>query len=123
VGFAGAQLRPCALSNYIYEQRLLRKIRRQSSPRHVGIILHGNRRHGRSLGLTDPQAIYRLGAQKLGHMLGWCAELSIPAVTLWVFSTDNLQRPPVEVTGIFGAIETKMAALASHPRPEPPPSP
>jgi short-chain Z-isoprenyl diphosphate synthase len=86
----------------IYEQRLLRKITRQPSPRHVGIILDGNRRHGRSLGLADPQAIYRLGAQKLDHMLDWCAELAIPAVTLWVFSTDNLQRPPEEVTGIFG---------------------
>src|SRR5271169_6398675 len=78
-----------------------------------GSILDGNRRHGRSLGLTDPRAIYGLGAQKLDDMLDWCAELGIPVVTLWVFSTDNLQRPPEEVTGIFGAIETKMAALAS----------
>ena len=101
---------------YVYEQRLLRQIRRRPSPRHVGIILDGNRRHGRSLGLTDPRAIYGLGAQKLDDMLDWCAELGIPVVTLWVFSTDNLQRSPEEVTGIFGAIEAKMAALASDPQ-------
>ena len=105
------QLKALRAFYYIYEQRLLRKIRRQPSPRHVGIILDGNRRHGRSLGLTDPQAIYRLGAQKLDDMLDWCAELAIPAVTLRVFSTDNLQRPPEEVTGIFGAIETKSRTL------------
>jgi short-chain Z-isoprenyl diphosphate synthase len=101
---------------YIYERRLLHQVRQRPPPRHVGIILDGNRRHGRPLGLTDPRAIYRLGAQKLDEMLDWCAELAIPAVTLWVFSTDNLQRPAEEVTGIFGAIETKMAALASDPQ-------
>jgi short-chain Z-isoprenyl diphosphate synthase len=101
---------------YIYERRLLHQVRQRPPPRHVGIILDGNRRHGRSLGLTDPRAIYRLGAQKLDEMLDWCAELAIPAVTLWVFSTDNLQRPAEEVTGIFGALETKMAALASDPQ-------
>lgn len=101
---------------YIYEQRLLRKIRQRPSPRHVGIILDGNRRHGWSVGLTDPHAIYELGAKKLDDMLDWCAELAIRAVTLWVFSTDNLTRPAEEVAGIFGAIETKMAALASDPQ-------
>ncbi len=68
-----------------------------SSPQ---LILDGNHRHERSLGLTDPRAIYRLGAQKLDDMLDWCAELTVSVVTLWVFSTDNLQRPPEEVTGI-----------------------
>jgi short-chain Z-isoprenyl diphosphate synthase len=101
---------------YLYERRLLREIRKRPAPRHVGIILDGNRRHGRSLGLTDHRAIYRLGAQKLDDVLDWCAELGIPAVTLWVFSTDNLQRPPEEVAGIFAAIEAKMAALASDPQ-------
>ena len=115
-GVQGTGSMPLRAFYYIYEKRLLRQIRCRPSPRHVGIILDGNRRHGRSLGLTDPRAIYRLGAQKLDDALDWCAELAIPAVTLWVFSTDNLQRPPEEVTGIFAAIETKMAALASDPQ-------
>jgi short-chain Z-isoprenyl diphosphate synthase len=101
---------------YIYEQRLIRQVRRRPVPRHVGIILDGNRRHGRSLGLTDPRAIYELGAQRLDDALNWCAELAIPAVTLWVFSTDNWRRPPEEVSGIFAAIETKMSALAGDPQ-------
>ena len=65
---------------YIYERRLLRQIRRRPSPRHVGVILDGNRRHERSLGLADPRAIYRLGTRKLDDMLDWCAKLAIPAV-------------------------------------------
>ena len=45
-----------------------------------------------------------------------CAELRIPAVTLWVFSPDNLLRPPEEVSGIFAAIESKLAALTHDPQ-------
>jgi short-chain Z-isoprenyl diphosphate synthase len=101
---------------YFYERLLLRQIRERPLPRHLGIILDGNRRHGRTVGLTDSRRIYELGAEKLDELLDWCAGLSIPAVTLWVFSPDNLRRPPEEVSGIFAAIETKMAALARDPQ-------
>lgn len=100
---------------YLYERRLLRDIGRLEMPRHVGIILDGNRRHGRARGVTEPEAIYRAGAQKLDEILDWCAELGISAVTLWVFSTDNFRRPAKEVSGIFAAIEAKLTALAVDP--------
>jgi len=99
----------------LYERRLLRQIRGGSLPRHVGIILDGNRRHGRSVGITEPKEVYGLGAQKLDEILEWCAELDIPAITLWVFSTENFRRSVEEVSGIFSAIAAKVAALAVHP--------
>lgn len=97
---------------WIYERRLLHQIEEKPKPRHVGIILDGNRRHARRRGLCDPRAIYQRGAEKLDDILDWCAELSIPAVTLWVFSTENLKRSPAEVSGILAAIEAKVATLA-----------
>jgi short-chain Z-isoprenyl diphosphate synthase len=100
---------------YLYERRLRRAIRRRAMPRHVGIILDGNRRHGRSRGVTEPEAVYRLGAEKLDEILDWCAELGIPTVTLWVFSTENFRRPEAEVLGIFAAIAAKLAALCEDP--------
>jgi short-chain Z-isoprenyl diphosphate synthase len=100
---------------YLYERRLLAAIRHRPAPRHVGIILDGNRRHGRARGMTEPEAMYRLGAEKLDDILDWCAELAIPAVTLWVFSTDNFRRSEAEVSGIFAAIAAKLAALAEDP--------
>jgi len=95
----------------IYERRLLRAVRKDTMPRHIGIILDGNRRHARTLGITDPQAVYDLGARKLDDVLSWCIELNVPTVTLWVFSPDNLRRSTHEICGIFTAVETKLCSL------------
>ena len=99
----------------LYGRVLARAVGDGPIPRHVGLILDGNRRFGRARGLTDFGQIYEAGAEKLDEVLGWCAELCIPMVTLWVCSTDNLGRPPHEVYGILRAIETKMRALAADP--------
>jgi short-chain Z-isoprenyl diphosphate synthase len=99
----------------LYERRLLRQIAGSAVPRHVGLILDGNRREARRWGITDPIAIYRTGADRLDAVLNWCSELAIPAVTLWVCSTDNLGRASDEVAGILGAIEAKMMRLADDP--------
>src|SRR5690242_46080 len=100
---------------YLYARRLVRDVGSRPTPRHVGIILDGNRRHGRSRGITEPREVYDLGANKLDEILEWCAELDIPTVTLWVFSTDNFQRPAAEVSGILASIEAKLTALACDP--------
>lgn len=100
----------------LYERRLLRAVRSQALPSHVGIILDGNRRHARALGITEPREVYALGARKLDDVLTWCSELRIPTVTLWVFSPENLGRPTAEVFGIFAAIEAKLLALTRDPR-------
>jgi len=100
----------------LYSRRLLAQVMQRPPPRHVGIILDGNRRFGRLSGLSDPIQVYSHGARKLDDLLDWCGELSIPAVTLWVCSTDNLERQPHEVAGILGALETKLHSLASDPQ-------
>jgi short-chain Z-isoprenyl diphosphate synthase len=101
---------------YFYERWLLRQIAQGPVPRHVGVILDGNRRHAQAVALTDAREIYELGARKLDDVLDWCAELKIRAVTLWVFSPDNLNRPQDELSGIFHAIEAKLTALIQDPQ-------
>jgi short-chain Z-isoprenyl diphosphate synthase len=114
---AFARLRaPVKQAAYVlYERRLLEQIGQRPMPRHVGIILDGNRRHGRARGVTDPREVYSLGAQKLDDVLGWCLDLRIPSVTLWVFSTDNFMRPADEISGVFAALQAKLAALVADP--------
>lgn len=100
---------------FFYERRLERQLLSDKMPRHVGIILDGNRRFGRRQSIDDPRALYALGAGKLHDVLDWCSALGIPAVTLWVCSTKNLRRSSEEVTGILAAIEQKMSELADDP--------
>ena len=101
---------------YLYERRLLREIRGRPVPRHLGLILDGNRRYALERGFVDPLEAYALGARKLDDMLLWCDELSIPAVSLWVLSTENFRRDASEVSGILATVEAKLVQLARHPR-------
>jgi short-chain Z-isoprenyl diphosphate synthase len=98
-----------------YERRLLAQLQGGVLPRHVGIILDGNRRFGRRQRIADPRELYRIGAEKLDDVLDWCSSLGIPAITLWVCSTKNLERPADEVSGILAAIQEKVLALADDP--------
>lgn len=108
-------IRPARLLYYLYARRLRVELRRHPMPRHVGIILDGNRRWARAHGLRDPIAAYRAGAEKLDEVLGWCVDLGIPAVTVWVFSTENLSRTPDEVRGVLSVVEAKLHRLADDP--------
>ena len=81
----------------LYERRLQASLAPARRPGHIGIILDGHRRFARSAGLSDYAASYRTGMDKFREFLGWCHELSVPAVTAWVLSTENLDRPAEEL--------------------------
>jgi len=100
---------------YLYERRLLRQVRGRSVPQHLGIIIDGNRRYALEQGVPDLREAYALGAERLDDVLEWCAEVGIPAVSLWVFSTDNFRRSATEISGILSAVEAKLTLLARHP--------
>jgi short-chain Z-isoprenyl diphosphate synthase len=97
----------------LYQRRLLRQVRANPIPHHVGIILDGNRRYARRENMADAHVAYMAGAHKLDHLLEWCIDLGISAVTLWVLSTENLKRSPEEVSAILAAVETKLGTLAT----------
>lgn len=98
----------------LYEHRLLKSLRHGGLPRHIGLILDGNRRYAQAAGLSGADA-YRLGADKVDDVLKWCDELGIPEVTIWVLSIDNLERPEDEVRALLAVIEEKIRELARHP--------
>jgi short-chain Z-isoprenyl diphosphate synthase len=89
----------------LYERRLVEGLRDGPLPQHVGVILDGNRRFARERGLADPSEGHAAGARRIDPFLDWCLELGIPYVTLWLLSTDNLERDDAEVSGLLGIIE------------------
>jgi len=99
-----------------YERRLARSLARSGAavPRHVGVILDGNRRWARAMGETSATGHQR-GAEKIVDLLGWCDEAGVELVTLWLLSTDNLARPPGELLPLLDIITDVVTDLA---RPE-----
>lgn len=100
----------------LYERRLLRGLDPAKLPHHVGIILDGHRRFARSEGLGDYADSYRSGMFRLEDFLGWCQQLRIPAVTAWVLSTDNLQRPRKELEPLLEVLVELLERLPQQAR-------
>lgn len=74
----------------IYARRLRRSLESAELPRHVAMILDGNRRWARQVGLESAEHGHRAGAAKIREFLVWCDDLGIEVVTLYLLSTDNL---------------------------------
>jgi short-chain Z-isoprenyl diphosphate synthase len=96
----------------LYERSLVRGLGDAPVPQHIGVILDGNRRFAREKGYADVAAGHRAGAQRIEPFLGWCEELGIPCVTLWLLSTDNLDRSDEEVAPLLRIIEDVVEGLA-----------
>jgi short-chain Z-isoprenyl diphosphate synthase len=99
-----------------YERRLARRLERTAAPvpKHVGVILDGNRRWAKAMGETSATGHQR-GADKIVDLLGWCDEAGVELVTLWLLSTDNLARPEPELAPLLEIIVDVVTDLA---RPE-----
>jgi short-chain Z-isoprenyl diphosphate synthase len=77
----------------LYEMRLNQQITAASRrPRHVGVILDGNRRWAKEAGFEDVADGHRAGARKIADLLAWCREADVEVVTLWLLATDNLKK-------------------------------
>ncbi|MBY5162558.1 polyprenyl diphosphate synthase [Salsipaludibacter albus] len=100
---------------HVYERRLERELAGGTLPRHVGVILDGNRRYARERGLASVAEGYLAGADRIPDLLDWCFELRIPYVTLWLLSTDNLSRADDELTHLLDIIVGTVQSIASAP--------
>jgi short-chain Z-isoprenyl diphosphate synthase len=98
-----------------YEARLVRRLRHDRLPKHVGVMLDGNRRWARMVG-QDAAHGHRAGAANISPLLDWCEEIGVEVVTLWLLSTDNLNRPAGELGPLLGIIEEAVADLAAERR-------
>jgi short-chain Z-isoprenyl diphosphate synthase len=99
-----------------YERRLTRQLDSASVPRHVGVMLDGNRRWARAHG-TGTSEGYRAGAENIVNLLTWCDEVGVEVVTLWLLSTDNLLgRKEAELGPLLGIIADAVDELADTNR-------
>jgi short-chain Z-isoprenyl diphosphate synthase len=89
----------------LYQGRIRRQLAGQTLPRHVAMIIDGNRRWAKQRELETAAHGHRAGAAKYHEFLEWCDDLGIQVATLYLLSTDNLgNRTSEELTGLYQII-------------------
>lgn len=97
-------------------RRMLDRIKRLPVPHHVGIIMDGNRRFARLLGLEDVSMGHVAGQERLENVLDWCLELGIKVLTVYAFSTENFQRATPERELLMELFEHNFRKMAVDER-------
>ena len=99
----------------LYARRVEGHLDHAQVPKHIGVIMDGNRRWAKAAGSTTAQG-HQAGAAKIEEFLGWCSETDVEVVTLWLLSTDNFDRPQEELVPLLGIIEDTVHTLAEDGR-------
>ena len=103
----------------LYEMRLRHGLSpsRSELPRHIAVLCDGNRRWAREHRHDDVSYGYRAGARKIAEMLRWCQEAGIEMATVYLLSTENLQRDSGELASLIEIITEvveEICAPANH---------
>ncbi|GMP89667.1 hypothetical protein CsSME_00041140 [Camellia sinensis var. sinensis] len=97
------------LSNEDDEEELPKGLRRDLMPKHVAVILDGNRRWGRERGLSVNET-HRAGGKKLAEIATLCRKWGMKVLTVFAFSTENWTRPKEEVDILMNFFGEQMAS-------------
>ncbi len=98
-----------------YEKRLFKEVMEGTIPEHVAIIMDGNRRFAQEIGLAVHEGHVK-GKDKLEEVMEWCQEMGIRVLTVFAFSTENLQRDEGEVQCLMDLFEESFLRLAEDER-------
>ncbi|WP_201305150.1 polyprenyl diphosphate synthase [Streptomyces sp. GS7] len=102
----------------LYTRRLRRQLQGGELPRHIGLIMDGNRRWARQRGIGNPSLGHKYGAEHVENVLSWCEALQIRHVTVFVCSAENLQRrDDAEVAFLMQVIEEVLTRHLARPLP------
>lgn len=115
VWLSSSTVRPTGWVYRLYAWRLRRSLAGAPMPRHVGLIMDGNRRWAREMGMANPSLGHKYGADHVEDVLSWCERAGIAHVTAFVCSTENLhQRNAEEVAYLMEVIEQVVADKLSR---------
>ena len=97
-----------------YERELEKEILEGPMPRHIAMIMDGNRRYATEIMNSDSNDGHKKGEEKIEEMLDWCLRLKIQYVTVYAFSTENFKRDKEEVDFLMDLSEAALYRMADH---------
>ena len=98
----------------LYEWYISRDLSPDKMPKHVAIIMDGNRRYSKLQGNIDVVKGHEIGVDTLENVLDWSIELGIEIITAYAFSIENFNRPEHEVEGLMNLFVINFKRLVNH---------
>ncbi|KAF5286474.1 hypothetical protein FQR65_LT12557 [Abscondita terminalis] len=94
------------LSDY-FLQKAIKIIQCGPIPKHLAVIVDGNRRYAKTLN-KDSAYGHRIGGAKLLESFEWCRAIGITEMTVYAFSIENFKRTQEEIEVVFDVIRKLM---------------
>ncbi len=99
----------------IYNRKLWKEVKKGRKPKHIAIIMDGNRRFAKEWGMSETEGHTR-GKDKLEEVMEWAMDMGIKVMTVYAFSTENFNRSPEEVKHLMKLFEDNFRKLAEEER-------
>lgn len=98
----------------IYEWYISKNLEKDKMPRHVAIIMDGNRRYSKLQGNKAAIEGHKRGVDTLENVLEWCIDLGIDIVTVYAFSTENFKRSEEEVKDLMQLFVDSFLSISTN---------
>lgn len=98
----------------IYEWYISRNLDPDKMPRHIAIIMDGNRRYSKMQGHIKAIEGHKRGVDTLENVLEWCVDLGIDIVTVYAFSTENFKRKDEEVNDLMKLFVDSFLSISTN---------
>ena len=82
----------------------------------MAVLCDGNRRWARENGFADVSHGYRVGALRIAELVSWCDAAGIEMATIYLLSTENLQRDPDELQSLIDIITDVVEEISGPDR-------
>ena len=82
----------------------------QNLPKHIAIIMDGNRRWAKNNGLSTKEG-HKAGSKNLENIAKFCNKLGIKYLTVYAFSTENWKRSKAEVSALMLILKANLDAM------------
>ena len=99
---------PLSAQQSVEDHDLQQRLRQQGAmPRHIAIIMDGDRRWAKERGLKITEG-HRHGRESVRDIVRACGQLEIETLTLYTFSSENWNRPRHEVAALMHWLEESL---------------